>query len=190
MIPLPTAEGRMRKAIVLDASAFIAGLDPLSIEGQAFTVPGVRAEVGPGGLCSLRLRVAEESGKLVVRSPGEGALRKAREASALMGDAMRLSEVDLELLALAVELKEEGYEPVLATDDYAIQNVAERMGIAFTPLATFGIREQLRWEVYCPACHARFPPDVEERACPICGTLLKRRPAGKRRRRRARASGA
>ena len=177
-------EGR-KKAVVLDASAFIAGLDPFTVDGQAFTVPGVRSEIVPGSMCFLRFRVAEESGKLVVRRPGEEAMRKAREASAYMGDAIKLSEVDLELIALAIELKEESYDVIVATDDYAIQNVAERVGVSFTPLATFGIKEQMRWEVYCPACHARFPPDVGSRECPICGTPLKRRPAGKRRGRRA-----
>ncbi len=171
------AKGR---AVVLDASAFIAGLDPFSLEGEVFTVPGVKAEVGPSAMGSLRLRMAEESGKLVVRAPSREALEKAREASAYMGDVIKLSEVDLELIALAIELREEGYEPVLATDDYAIQNVAERVGIAYTPLATFGIRERLRWEVYCPACYRRYPPDVDFRECPVCGTPLKRKPVRKR----------
>jgi len=169
-----------RKAVVLDASAFIAGLDPLSLDCSAFTVPGVKSELSPGSMSALRLKMAEESGKLIVRQPGEEALRKAREASALMGDAIALSEIDLELIALAIELKEEGYEPVIATDDYAIQNVATEVGVGFAPLGTFGIREELRWIVYCPACFKRYPADVKERKCPICGTPLRRKPIKKR----------
>jgi len=168
-----------KKAIVLDASAFIAGLDPLSLDCDAFTVPGVRFELSPSSMGALRLRMAEESGRLVVRQPGEEALEKARRASALMGDAIALSEIDIELIALAIELKEEGYEPVIATDDYAIQNVAAEVGIDFTPLSTLGIREELKWVVYCPACFRRYPADIKERECPICGTPLKRKPIKK-----------
>ena len=169
-----------RKVVVLDASAFIAGLDPFSLDCDAFTVPGVRFELSPGSMGALRFRMAEESGRLVVRQPGEEALRKAREASACMGDTIALSEIDLELLALAIELREEGYEPVIATDDYAIQNVARKVGIGFTPLATFGIKEELKWIVYCPACYKRYPPDIKERECPVCGTPLKRKPVRKK----------
>jgi len=168
-----------KKAIVLDASAFIAGLDPFSLEGHAFTVPGVRSEVSPSSMGSLRLRLAEESGKLTVKEPSSEALEEARKASALLGDAIKLSDVDVELLALAIELKGEGYETLIITDDYAIQNVAKRLGIAFSPVATFGIKEELTWVVYCPACFARFPGDLAVKECPICGTPLKRKPLRK-----------
>jgi len=168
-----------RKALVLDASAFIAGLDPFALEGELFTVPGVRREVSPSSMGSLRLKLAEESGKLVVRSPGKEALEEALRASAYMGDAIRLSDVDVELIALAIELRGEGYETTIITDDYAIQNVARRMGISFAPLATHGIREELRWVVYCPACYRHFPPETGLRECPVCGTPLKRKPARK-----------
>ena len=171
--------GARKKALVLDASAFIAGLDPFSLDGDVFTVPGVRREVSPSSMGSLRLRLAEESGRLVVRAPGPRALEEARRASALIGDAIRLSDVDVELLALAVELREEGYETTIITDDYAIQNVAKRMGISFAPLATYGIREELEWVVYCPACYRRFPPDPSLRVCPVCGAPLKRKPVRK-----------
>ena len=168
-----------KKALVLDASAFIAGLDPFALEGDVFTVPGVKKEVSPSSMGSLRLRLAEESGKLVVRSPGREALEEALRASAYMGDAIRLSDVDVELIALAIELKDEGYETTIITDDYAIQNVAKKMGISFASLATYGIKEELRWVVYCPACYRYFPSEAGLKECPICGTPLKRKPARK-----------
>ena len=173
------AVGR-RRAFILDSSAFIAGLDPFSLEGEVYTVPGVRSELSPSSMGFLRFKMAEESGRLRVRSPGPRALEEARRASAYMGDAIRLSEVDVEVIALAVELREEGAEVIVVTDDYAIQNVAGRLGVKFSPLATFGIRKELRWVIYCPACHRRFPADQGLRECPICGTPLRRKPERKR----------
>ena len=169
-----------KRAFVLDSSAFIAGLDPFSVDGDVFTVPGVKHEVSRSSMGWLRLRMAEESGRLIVRAPSEGALEKARAISAFMGDAISLSDVDVELIALAIELAEEGRETTIVTDDYAIQNVARKAGIKFASVATLGIKEELRWMVYCPACYRRFPPDIEVRECPVCGTPLKRKPLGRR----------
>ncbi|RLI09421.1 hypothetical protein DRO33_06680 [Candidatus Bathyarchaeota archaeon] len=168
-----------KKALVLDASAFIAGLDPFYLEGEAFTVPGVRAEVSPSHMGSLRLKLAEESGKLTVVRPGPGALEEAKKASERLGDVIKLSEVDIELLALAVELKGRGYETMIITDDYAIQNVARELGIAFSPVATSGIKKGLTWVIYCPACRRRYHPELGLRECPVCGTPLKRKPLKK-----------
>jgi len=172
---------RGKKAVVLDTSAFVAGLDPFSIDGDVFTVPGVENEVIRSSLSYLRLKMAKESGKLGIRAPSQEALEEARAVSAFLGDAISLSDVDIELIALAIELAREGRDVILVTDDYSIQNVAKRLGISFSPVATFGIKEELRWVVYCPACRRRFPPDIESRLCPICGTLLKRRPLRRRR---------
>jgi len=171
---------RGRKAVVLDASAFLAGLDPFSIEGDVFTVPGVKNEVSRSSLIYLRLRTAEESGKLKIKEPGQEALGEAKAIAAFMGDAISLSDVDVELIALAIELVKEGREVVLITDDYSIQNVVKKLGIPFSPVATFGIKEELRWVVYCPACHRRFSSDIGSRTCPVCGTPLKRRPLKRR----------
>jgi UPF0271 protein len=78
-----------------------------------------------------------------------------------------------------MKLKEDGFEPLIVTDDYSIQNVAEKMGLNFSPLATFGIRFYLKWLLYCPACHMKYPPDYSFKQCEICGTTLKRKPLSK-----------
>ncbi|MDH5754641.1 MAG: ribonuclease VapC, partial [Candidatus Bathyarchaeota archaeon] len=85
-----------------------------------------------------------------------------------------------QVLALALELKTHGYSPLIATDDYSIQNVANQMDIEFASLATFGIRFRLQWIRYCPACHKRYPADYKSRRCEVCGTELKRKPLRKK----------
>ena len=65
---------------------------------------------------------------------------QAKTSASKVGDSHKLSETDLQLLALALELKTEGVAPQIVTDDYSIQNVATQMGIGFLALATFGIK--------------------------------------------------
>ena len=85
-------------------------------------------------------------------------------------------ETDVELLALALELKSKGYRPQVVSDDYSIQNVATQAGIEFLALATFGIKRLLEWIRYCPACHREYPANNSSKECLVCGTALKRKP--------------
>jgi UPF0271 protein len=169
-----------KRAIVLDTSAFIAGFDPFSISEKQYTVPLVREELKGNAFTRVRLNTAIERGKIIMRKPEKTFLDKVKTSATMVGDEFFLSEVDLQVLALALELKNEGYHPLIASDDYSIQNVANRMEIDFTSLATFGIRFQLEWERYCPACHRKYPADYRLKRCEVCGTELKRKPLRKK----------
>lgn len=168
-----------KKAIVLDTSAFVAGFDPFSIYEEQYTVPMVKEELGENSMACLKFRIAEENGKLMIRTPDSDCVGKVGEAARSVGDAYFLSEPDTQVLALALQLKTQGYTPLIATDDYSIQNVADRLGIKFLSLATFGIRRQLQWIRYCPACRKKYPADFQSRVCEVCGTSLKRKPLRK-----------
>lgn len=172
-----TTEG---KVLILDASAFIAGFDPLSVAEEQYSVPGVRRELVSNSLPWVRFKTAEEGGRLKVEAPTSRSLRRARETSRTVGDARFLSDADLQVLALALELKDEGYDPHIVTDDYSIQNVADQLGIDFAPLMTLGIRFRLEWILYCPACHRKYPADYRFKSCEVCGTDLRRKPLKKK----------
>ncbi len=165
-----------RKVVVLDASAFIAGYDPFSVRFQQYSVPSVRDELQKNSLSRLRFEAASERGRLKILKPKPRFLERVRKASIDVGDLSFLSEADLEILALALQLKDLGYVPSIITDDYSIQNVAEKIKVAFTSLATLGIRFQLKWIRYCPACHRRYPTDYKSTTCEVCGATLKRKP--------------
>lgn len=165
-----------RRIIVLDTSAFLAGFDPFSVPEELVTVPKVEEEIKRNPLTVTRFRVAIESGKLKVRMPSPEFLGAAKGSASKLGDSYLLSEADMQLLALALELKAEGLTPRIVTDDYSIQNVASRLGIEFVALATFGIKRVLEWIRYCPACHKEYPADCTSKECLICGTQLKRKP--------------
>ncbi len=165
-----------RKIMVLDTSAFLAGFDPFSLTEEQVTVPTVEEEIIRNSIIVTRFRTAIESGKIKVRSPRQESLDGAKVFASKLGDSYLLSKADTELLALALELKAEGYAPQIVTDDYSIQNVATKMGVEFLALATFGIKRLLEWIRYCPACHKEYPANCVSKECLVCGTQLKRKP--------------
>jgi len=156
------------------------GYNPLGIKEEQFTTPSLMSELEYETTTSLRFKLAVETGKIKLQNPSQRFLKKIEESSSSVGDFSSLSEVDRDVLALALELKESNLSPVIVSDDYAIQNVADRLGIQYMSLTTFGIRYQFKWILYCPACHRRFAPSPEKKVCPVCGTQLKRRVLGRR----------
>lgn len=163
----------------MDTSAFVAGFDPFSIGEEQYTVPMVREEFAGSPVAWVRFKTAIESGKLKIKMPDAAFVEKVKVLASTVGDAFFLSEADMQVLALALQLKMQGYKPLIATDDYSIQNVTKHLGIEFASLATFGIRQPLKWIRYCPACHKKYPAYYKSKICRVCGTELKRKPLRK-----------
>ena len=170
-----------RRVIVLDTSAFIAGFDPLAVPEKQYTVPEVKKELIAGSMPWMRFNAAIENRKLMIRNPKSSVLQEILEASRKVGDMRYLSEADLQVLALALELKGRGLSPLIITDDYSIQNVANKIDVEFTSLMTFGIKFRFKWILYCPACFRKYPSDYKFKICEVCGTALKRKPKKKTR---------
>jgi UPF0271 protein len=160
----------------LDTSAFLAGFDPFSVGEKQFTVPKVEEEIRVNSMTWLRFTTAIESGKVKVKTPSENFCSLAKESANRVGDSFFLSETDMQVLALALELRAQKCNPSIVTDDYSIQNVATKAGIDFVSLATFGISRLLEWIRYCPACHREYLPEDKSTSCLVCGTRLKRKP--------------
>jgi UPF0271 protein len=144
-------------------------------------VPEVKKELIAGSMPWMRFNAAIENRKLKVRSPKSSVFQEILEASRKIGDMRYLSEADLQVLALALELKGRGLSPVIVTDDYSIQNVANKIDVEFTSLMTFGIKFRFKWILYCPACYRKYPSDYKFKVCEVCGTELKRKPKKKTR---------
>jgi UPF0271 protein len=168
-----------RRVIILDTSAFIAGFDPLSVTDEVYSVPSVERELASNSLPWTRFKTALESGKLKLKTPSQRFFERVKQSSKTVGDVLYLSEVDLQVLALALELSSLGYSSLIVTDDYSIQNVANHVGMEFASLTTFGIRFRHHWIKYCPACYRKYPPDYKNETCEVCGTKLKRKPLRK-----------
>jgi UPF0271 protein len=153
---------------VLDTSAIIYLQDFRKFDEifiPSLVVEEVKDKVSKMKLEALNLKTLE---------PDEKILKEVELIAKKTGDLEKLSKTDLQVLALAKELKAK-----IVSDDYNIQNVAKRLGIGFLPVSTKGIKEIFFWKKFCPNCKRYFKSDLGE--CPICGAKLKRlaKPEGK-----------
>jgi UPF0271 protein len=161
----------VNKIYVLDTSAVIAGFVPgLTVVDQV-TVKEVLEEARD--LCSrLEFETAVGAGKVSVVEPSKESLLKVRNKVGQTGD--RVSDVDIKVLAVALDLQLSGKLPEIVTDDYAIQNLASLFGLSYSKVGMPGITEVFSWEMVCPACGRKYPPNASK--CEACGTQLKRKP--------------
>ena len=139
-----------------------------------------------GGICSVSQqaeleRVSPQRHMLVSaigidwRDVDPNWLESARQAAADSGDLPRLSNVDLDVLALTI-----GLSGVLYTDDYRLQNVVQHFGGQTKSVNTKGAKQVWRWELRCSGCKvkASVPSDVETskqgpvKECDICGSPM------------------
>lgn len=165
---------------VVDTSALVGKLSYAATEAQLATTPAVLDEMKRKKLDDV-VQTLLDSGKLRVIEPTISAIDVVTAAATKLGDLQYLSEPDQQLLALAIDLTKQGYQAVVLTDDYAVQNIASALSIRFSSVGERGIRETIKWKTYCPGCSRRFPKSTKGEECPQCGTPLKRRAVRKER---------
>ncbi|MCK4243852.1 hypothetical protein KAX03_03200 [Candidatus Bathyarchaeota archaeon] len=163
------------RIIVLDTTALVMGYNPLSVDKDHFTVPDIMKELVPETLTWSRFNTALETGKIQLKTPTAKFLKIIDDCSNVTGDSTVLSNVDKQILALALELKTQGTSPLIVSDDYAVQNTADQLDLEYTSLSTFGISYRFKWILYCPACFRRYRLKLAGEKCRVCGTPLKRR---------------
>lgn len=168
-------EKAQAKVLVLDTSAFIMGINPSALGMPSYSVTSVSDELTPTTLPHTRFATSRDSGQLTVKKPTPSSMETVQEISSKVGDVGVLSEADVEVLALALDLKKNGLLPTIVSDDHAIQNVSETLGMEHASLATFGIAQKFDWIYYCPACFRRYTTEDAGQTCRVCGTPLKRK---------------
>ncbi len=109
-----------------------------------------------------------QAGNLQILDPDEKSIKAISTAAKKTGDIVKLSAADVSVLALALE-----HKIPLASDDYAVANVAAILGVKVVASSGKGIREIRRHITYCSACSKIFPPGKQE--CPLCGNRLRKR---------------
>ena len=121
-----------------------------------------------------------EGVRLHWRSPSDEALQRAREAAQETGDISGLSDVDMDVLAIALE-----HRAIIVTDDHRIQNVAGRFGVGWHPVMNEGIKEHWEWVLECKGCKKLHPPPENVSrwrrtygSCADCGSKLKLKRGG------------
>ncbi|MCH1422533.1 MAG: hypothetical protein L7U62_03455 [Candidatus Poseidoniaceae archaeon] len=109
------------------------------------------------------------------RAPDSVWLAEAKRCAAQSGDLPRLSDVDLDILALALGLNIE-----LVTDDYRLQNTMKSSGKQSTSVDTSGTKQVWTWIRRCTGCRhtTEVPADVARSKkgnvgeCDRCGAAL------------------
>jgi UPF0271 protein len=163
-----------RLIFVIDTSAIYRHKQFSAEEIPLATTPIIEKEMYQKGLKDT-IELLKATEKLRIIEPTLQSLEKIKATATQLGDFPYLSDPDQQLLALALDLATQGYDVVIITDDYSIQNVAKRLSLEFKAASTSGIREVINWETYCSACGHKEPKSSTESTCPICGTRLKRR---------------
>lgn len=159
------------KIYILDTSAVLSGKNT-DFASNSITATGVSEELSPGGKDYQFFQFLKEKG-LKVFSPSKKNLEKTKEHAKKTGDLGRLSNTDIELLALALDIKkQEKTEPILITDDYSIQNLANSMDIKYKTISQQGIKESFIWINKCQGCGKKFKENINN--CPICGSKTKK----------------
>jgi UPF0271 protein len=162
------------KVVLLDTSSFIQGYN-MSQEEKYYTVPEVNSEIR-NEIAKLRYEGAKNSGRMKEETPTSYFVMELESQAENMGEGHKLSTTDKQLLALGLQLKTEGNEIVIVSDDYSVQNMASRLGMGYVSQVTKGITRRLNWVIYCPGCRRTFDRPQEDNTCPVCGTILKRKP--------------
>ena len=147
---------------VLDSSAFI---HEYHTSDDMASVPAVEAELE--GESAFRFDAMEGAG-MHIHIPADNTVETIERAAVETGDGEELSDTDVRLVAAAFEL-----DGTLVTDDYAMQNVAEHLGVVVEAIARDGITEQRDWRFQCQGCGREF--DDHRDRCPICGSDLSRK---------------
>jgi UPF0271 protein len=155
--------------LILDSSAILSGKFNPS-DHEFYTSPSISMELEKSEM-NDRFNYLVDAG-LRIMSPSAESIRKVRAGAQKTGDINRLSEPDLELLGLALELN-----GVILSSDYSIQNLACELNIPFLSPTEDEITNKITWQFQCKGCAQIF--DKKEKECPICGSQLRFKPKTK-----------
>lgn len=156
-------------AYVLDSTAFYAGI-PYQGSGRYFTTYLVLEEVKHHSVGSSLIHT-----RVQVTEPSSDSVAKVKSTASKTGDMGALSQTDISLLALALDLSQADGGVSLVSDDFAVRNVADVLSI---PLAKTSLKggewKNLTWKIYCRGCGKQYT-NPKLTVCPVCGTQLARK---------------
>jgi UPF0271 protein len=160
-----------KKVFIVDTSAILSGKSINLDNASLLTTPGVSDELTPGGRDFQIFELLKELG-LQVHIPSKTAIDIVKKTAQETGDDRRLSQADIEIVALAFDFhKKPNQDVILLSDDYSIQNIASVLNIRYEGIVQKGITKKFKWASRCPGCKRKFNDIIK--ICPICGTATK-----------------
>ena len=156
-------------AYILDSTAFYAGI-PYQGNGRYYTTYLVLEEVKHHSVGSSLIH-----SRVQVTEPTPESLGRVKKTAARTGDIGALSQTDLSLLALSLDLMGREGGASLVSDDFAVRNVAEVLSIPLAPTSLKGGEwKNITWKIYCRGC-GRTYTNPKLTLCQVCGTRLIRK---------------
>ena len=154
---------------ILDSTAFYAGI-PYQGNGRYYTTYLVLEEVKHHNVGSSLIH-----SRVQVTEPTQASLNKVKMTASKTGDIGALSQTDISLLALGLDLMEGDGGASLVSDDFAVRNVAEVLSIPLAPTSLKGGEwKNITWKIYCRGCGKTYT-NPKLTVCPVCGTKLIRK---------------
>ncbi len=162
----------MDSKIIIDSTVFYAGLPFRSLDTY-YTTPHIADELQRIPFFNNRIETLLNSNRLQIIDPSSISLQSILKDSLNIENKKSLSDADISILALAKDFISEDYSVMVLTDDFAIQNVAKKLGISYKPLLYAGIKYSGQWINYCSACNSVYQSTDD--VCKNCGNPLKRK---------------
>ncbi len=167
-------EKHLGKALVFDTTAFYAGV--FQIRGaQLFAPPSVLDEAKRVTKKGSWLEVALEAADITSMDPSRRSVEEVASVASRLGEESSLSATDAEVVALALDLRNQGFDVTVVSDDFTVENLVKRMGLVFVAVAARGIRRVAEWLIYCPGCGRTYGRRTSDSVCIVCGTKLRRK---------------
>lgn len=162
----------MLQTYVIDAGVLFSGWTAKVPEGMFATTSSVLEEVR-NRPSKVRAEMLTLLDRLQEDSPTPESIKAVRLAAAKTGDKSVLSEVDMEIVALAHTINSLGIKTTLVSKDLAVLNTARHLGITvLDPSGRF--KHEIVWSLKCPACKNKSRFRTTNLECPVCGTVMRR----------------
>jgi len=159
------------KIYVIDTSAILSGIPINFNDAEMVTTSCISMELKPGGKDYRNFQYLIEKGLSII-SPSKKSIEIVISKSNKTGDKDRLSKADIDVLALAVDMKlDDKKNAIILTDDYSIQNVADALDIKIENFGQPKITKRFKWGCRCLGCRKKFHENIK--ICPICGAATK-----------------
>ncbi|MBN1432625.1 MAG: nucleotide-binding protein [Methanomicrobiaceae archaeon] len=150
-----------RKTVVPDSTFFFL---EIPIEGDLIVPPAVADELKDLN-SKMRFEKYLQCG-LKISEPQQESREEVKRAAKKSGDLSVLSATDIDVAALAWER-----EASVATDDFALSNTAQHMGVGVIPLQQRRAKKR-KWKYRCSGCGRYYD---EPGTCEVCGLEIKRK---------------
>ncbi len=169
----------MPRIYVLDTGVLVSTWTDKKMDSTFVTTPNIIDEVR-NRLSRFRAETLVLLERMDERTPREEDVKRVESASTSAGDRSKLSQNDIEIIALALTISGEDSDITLVSTDFAVLNTASHLGLKILdPKKKFG--QEITWAMKCPACNYKSKTPTRETVCPVCGTEMRRTPLKRRR---------